>query len=302
MPRPHRTLGFLACALACALWGSGFFFGKIALTELGVGHMVFYRFFFGALALSPFLFTHPTHFTPREWRLLLFSAFLGIPLQFLIQFKGLSLTTVSHASLMIGTMPVILAIGAAVFAHERMDLTGWIAIAVSASGAALIAIGGRHGGHGQASVTGDLLVVLSLVIALFWILLNKHLLQSHSAIVVTSWVVVSGAAMLAVIVFLTSGLPPVAHISPKVWGALVISGIFCTATTTLCWNWGIARVPASQAGILINMEPLVGSMLGILVLGETLGPSAWVGAALILAAAIVLTTHSKTKVRAPAPQ
>ncbi len=59
---------------------------------------------------------------------------------------------------------------------------------------------------------------------------------------------------------------------------------------------GDARVPASQAGVLLNMEPLIGSLLGVLVLGERLGPSAWAGGGLILAAAVTLTTHSKTRV------
>lgn len=295
-----RLLGFLACALACTLWGCGFFFGKIAMEQVSVGHMVLYRFLFGALALSPFLITHATAFTRREWGLLLCSAFLGIPMQFLIQFKGLSLTTVSHASLMIGTMPVFLAVGAAVFAHERMDAVGWGAIAASACGAALIALGRTPGGH--ASLLGDALVVLSLFIALFWILLNKHLLQRHSAIVVTAWVVTSGTAMLTAFVFATEGPPPVAHLSLKTWLALIASGLLCTATTNFSWNWGISRVPASQAAVLINIEPLMGSLLGVLVLGEALGPSAWVGAALILTGALVLTTHSKTRVNTPAPE
>ena len=36
MPTDRRTLGFLACALASSFWGCGFFFGKIALTEMPV--------------------------------------------------------------------------------------------------------------------------------------------------------------------------------------------------------------------------------------------------------------------------
>ncbi len=293
----QRILGLLSCAVACALWGCGFFFGKIALEEVSVGHMVLYRFLFGTLALSPLLYTHRPHLNRREWQILLFSAFLGIPMQFLVQFHGLAITTVSHASLMIGTMPVILAAGAAIFARERLDMIGWIALAVSTSGAALIALSSRHA-HSEASLAGDLLVVLSLVIALFWILLNKHLLATHSAVVITAYVVTSGTAMLALIVVATNGLPPVAHLSPKTWESLIISGIFCTATTTLLWNWGIARVPASQAAVLINIEPLMGSLLGVLVLGEHLGPSAWIGGAMIFVAAVALTT--KSKVKAPA--
>ena len=92
--------------------------------------------------LLPLLVTHRPGLNRREWGLLLAASFLGVPLQFLIQFYALSITTVSHASLMVGTMPVILAVGAAVFAHERMDWVGWAALAGSTLRAALIALGG----------------------------------------------------------------------------------------------------------------------------------------------------------------
>jgi len=295
----RRLLGFAACFVASALWGTGFFFGKIALDEMNVGAMVFYRFLFAVLVLSPVLITHRPGLNGREWRLLTVCSFLGVPLQFLLQFYGLSLTTVSHASLMVGTMPVILAVGAAVWAHERMDGIGWAALAGSTIGAALIALGGHATGKGQPTLAGDLLVVVSLMIALFWILLNKKLMERHSPIVVTAYGLFLGMAMLVAIVPPLFGWPPVAHVSMKAWGALVASGVLRTATTTLLWNWGMTQVPASQAGVLLNMEPLVGSVLGVAVLGETLGPSAWVGGGLILAAAITLTTHSKTKVREP---
>ncbi len=58
----------------------------------------------------------------------------------------------------------------------------------------------------------------------------------------------------------------------------------------------MTQVPASQAGVLLNMEPLMGSILGVFVLHDYLGPSAWAGGALILAAALTLTTHSKTHI------
>jgi drug/metabolite transporter (DMT)-like permease len=297
-----RKLGFGACALASSFWGCGFFFGKIALAEMNVGAMVFYRFLFATFCYVPLLLTHPPRFDRREWRLLLISSLFGVPLQFLIQFSGLARTTVSHASLMVGTMPVILAVGATLFAHERMDRTGWSALALSTAGAALIAAGARHaaGARGP-SLGGDLLVVLSLAIALTWVLLNKHLMERNSAIAVSAWGTAAGTAMLAVLVPLVYGMPPVHRVSLRAWIALAASGALCTAATTLLWNWGLTQVPASQAGVLLNMEPLIGSTLGVFVLGETLGASAWAGGGMILAAALVITTRSRTRVREQLP-
>ena len=307
VPTKNRTLGFASCAIASSLWGCGFFFGKIALTEMGVGAMVLYRFLFATLAFIPLLLTHKPGLNRREWSTLLLCAFLGIPLQFLIQFSGLSLTTVSHASLMVGTMPVLLAVAATLFAHERMDATGWLSLAISTIGAALIALGARHAaaqptsGPAGPTLAGDLLVVLSLVIALGWVLLNKRLMQRHSAIVVSAYGTASGTLMLLVCVPLIYGLPPVAHVSLKAWLALAASGFLCTAATTLLWNWGMTQVPASQAGVLLNMEPLIGSILGVFILHETLGPSARIGGGLILAAALIITTRSRTRIREQLP-
>jgi drug/metabolite transporter (DMT)-like permease len=294
---PNRSLGFAACAVASSLWGCGFFFGKIALMEMGVGSMVFYRFFFALLALLPLLATHRPGLNAREWRILLFASFLGVPLQFLIQFRGLQLTTVSHASLMVGAMPVILAVGATLYSHERLHKLGWGALAVSSAGAALIALShARHAAGGDPTVRGDLYVVVSLVIALFWILLNKQLMERHSAVVVTAYGLAAGTLMLTIYVPFAYGLPPVHGISLKAWLALAASGILCTATTTLLWNWGMTQVPASQAGVLLNMEPLIGSLLGVIVLRERLGVLAYLGGALILIAAFTLTARNPTAV------
>ena len=297
----RRALGFAACALASCFWGCGFFFGKIALAEMSFAHMVLYRFLFAMPMLLPLLVTHRAGLSPREWGLLVTASFFGVPLQFLIQFYALSITTVSHAALMVGTMPVILAVGAAVFAHERMDLVGWMALAGSTSGAGLIAMGAGSHAKGGATLAGDLLVVVSLLIALSWILINKELMERHSHVVVTAYGLGIGTLMLIVWVPLRYGMPPLAGVSLKAWLALAGSGVLCTATTTLLWNWGMTQVPASQAGVLLNMEPLIGSLLGVLVLGERLGPSAWVGGGLILASAITLTTRSKTRVRETMP-
>ena len=78
--------------------------------------MVLYRFFLPASACCRWPCCIACGFTAGEIRMLLISAAFGIPIQFLIQFHGLALTTVSHASLMVGSMPVLLGVAAAIFA------------------------------------------------------------------------------------------------------------------------------------------------------------------------------------------
>ncbi len=301
-----RFLGYGACALAGCLWGTGFYFGRLALNEMSVEWMVLYRFVFASLGMLPVMLFHRggrVRLTAAEMRLLLIAAAFGVPIQFLLQFHGLVRTTVSHASLMVGAMPVMLAVAAALFAGEKLDRLGWVALCGSTVGAALVTMGASRtaAASGVPTLLGDLLVFVSLFIALAWILLSKKLMETHSPPVVTAYTILSGAGMLALWVmgpWLLSPLthqklqpPPFARVSVTAWVALAISGLLCTATTTLLWNWGIHHVPASRAGVFLNIEPAMGSLLGVELLGEHLGPYAWVGGALILAAAVALTTH-----------
>ena len=297
-------LGYGACLIAGCLWATGFYWGRLALNEMSVEYMVLYRFLFASLGMLPVAFIHRRRFrlSVSEARLLLLCAFLGVPLQFLLQFHGLARTTVSHACLMVGAMPVLLAAAAALFAPkgskvERLDLFGWLALFASTVGAVLLALGGNlsHAAHGEPSLVGDLMVVASLFIALAWILLSKKMMLTHSPPVVTAYTILSGTVMLALWVLGPLVLTPLthvnvqpfpfAHISLTAWIALAISGLFCTAITTLLWNWGIHHVPASRAGVFLNIEPALGSWLGVRLLGEHLGPYAWAGGGLILAAA-----------------
>ena len=231
-------MGYAACALAGTFWGTGFFFGKIAFSQLDVGHFVLYRFLFACAGMLPIM--RAPCFSRREWKLLLTASFLGIPLQFMIQFYGLKLTTVSHAALMVGTMPVILAIGARVFTHERLDLKGWLALLGSTAGVALIAVSASHGVIGGGNLRGDLLVVISLIIALAWVLLNRHLMAlGRSPLAVTGWGILTGTGMLAVWVLLTNGPPPIRGIHVQVWLAVA---------DTL----GVGRVQRDDAGLRLH--------------------------------------------------
>ncbi len=290
--RAAYWLGYGACALAGCFWGTGFYFGKVVLASMGVGHMVFYRFVFACIGLLPFALRHRPQLNAREWRLLLIASFLGIPVQYLVQFYGLSLTTVSHASLMVGSMPVLLGVAATLFAGERLDRIGWAALVSSTIGVAMIVLAGHHaeGGKGP-SLIGDLLVLAALLVSLFWILMNKRLMERHPPAVITVYGVYTGAVMIAAWVLFHDGAPPVHGVPMAAWLASAASGLFCTAGSTLLWNWGIHHVPASRAAVFLNIEPMLGSLLGVELLGDRLGPPAWVGGVLILAAAITLTTR-----------
>jgi len=299
MPSPVRSRGraFAALATAGCLWGTGFLFGKWALAELSVGQMVLYRFLFASLGFAPAVWRGlrdpVTRIRRQDLALILIAALVGVPIQFLVQFAGLARTTVSHASLMVGLLPVLLAAGSALFAHERVNAKRWIALVASTIGAGLIAFGASTGeGGAQASLAGDLLVAVSLIAAVGWILLSQRLMRSghYSSVTASAYVMTAGTPMLALWVLATEGPIPV-RLSALTWMSVAAMGLLATTVTTYLWNWGLAQVPASQAGVFVNLEPVVGAILGVLVIHDVLGPYGLVGGILVIGAAIFVAAN-----------
>src|ERR1039457_2420555 len=206
-----RVIPTFALATAGCLWGTGFFFAKVAVREMPVSTVVLFSSLFACAGLLPFLFFDRPRFDRAEWVWVLAAAALGVPVVFLLQFKGLSLTTVSHAALMVGTLPMLLAVAAVLFAgeqlhskssglisrmrsiaavlftREQLHLGGWVAVLASTVGAGMIALSsGRDSGGAGPTLRGDLLVVLSLFGAISWILISKRLVQRHPPLLVTA--------------------------------------------------------------------------------------------------------------------
>jgi drug/metabolite transporter (DMT)-like permease len=284
-PKPHPALAATALALAGCLWGTGFLFGKIAMTEMTVGENVAFRFLAGAFALSPIALRHWKPYRGRELGLLVLASAIGIPLQFLIQFRGLQLTTVSHASLIVGVLPILLAVSSAIFLKERLLRLEWIVLVLSAAGAVLIARSSVTSSDGpRPSVHGDLLVLASLFAAVVMILLSKRLIVTHGALPVTAATIILGTMML--LVWVEISRPVRFHFSSGAWGAAVAQGLLATAGAFLFWNWGLAHTPASRAAVFLNLEPVVGTVLGVVILHERLGGLAILGGMLIIGAAV----------------
>jgi drug/metabolite transporter (DMT)-like permease len=291
MPARSSSTRFAYASLAAAgcLWGTGFLAGKIALRELNVAHMILYRLSFASLGLLPVAILRGVAVRRADWPLVALAALLGVPVLFFVEFEGLARTTVSHAALMIGTAPMMLALGGALFAGERLDRRDVAAVVASMAGAALIVLAAPQAlGSGGPTLAGDLLVVASMLAATAWALLSQRLMKRYSSAVVSSTVIILGTLMLAAWVIAVDGMPPV-DLSRKTWLALTTQGLLATTLATLLWNWGIARVPASRAGVFVNLEPVIGAFLGVTVLGDTLGPLALVGGLLIVAAAVAIS-------------
>jgi drug/metabolite transporter (DMT)-like permease len=116
-------------------------------------------------------------------------------------------------------------------------------------------------------------------------------LARHPAARVTAWSILWGAVAMAP----AAGLEWAGGRRPAwtPWGlaGLAYLGVVITALGYLLWNWALARVPAPRAAVFLAVQPLVGALLGPVVLGEPLTSFIGAGGALILAGTVLVTRN-----------
>ena len=76
------------------------------------------------------------------------------------------------------------------------------------------------------------------------------------------------------------------------WTASAVTGavylaVVITALGYVVWNWALARVPAPRAAIFLNVQPIVGALLGTVLLGEPVSAFTVLGGALVVTGLVV---------------
>ena len=134
-----RRLVFLALIAAGILWGITVPLSKVALGWLSPGWLAFARF---ALAAAILMVASRSRLRAACRPAILVTGGIGYGGSVLLQNFGIQRTSVSHAALLIGATPVLIAIMAAVLRHSMARPLAWAGFALSLAGVGFIA-GGR---------------------------------------------------------------------------------------------------------------------------------------------------------------
>jgi len=275
-----KRLAFLFLTLAGLFWGLGFPLGKLVLRETDAAHMVLLRLGIAAIAALPFALRPAARDLFRSPIVLGGGVLYGIA--FLIQFEGLARISVTLAALIVGVQPALIAIAARLLG-ERASRLSWVGVAAASLGAVLIA--GMPGKAG--SPTGVALSVLAIFIFLTWLFLVRRAPKAPEAMALPAVTVVLGALTVLPIALVMHG-PPKLDLSPAAWAGVITQGVFCTFLATAAWQYGLARVGSAAAGVFINIEPLIGSVIGVSLFGDQLTAALCAGGALIIAGSFVV--------------
>lgn len=98
------------------------------------------------------------------------------------------------------------------------------------------------------------------------------------------WQLTSGGLFLVPVTFLVEGAPPAIDL-PATLGYLWL-GLIGGLIAYVVWFRGISTLPVTSVAVLGLLSPMVAALLGVVVLGQTLGPVQLAGFALALASIV----------------
>lgn len=222
----------------------------------------------------------------KDWLVIFLVGLIGNTISIVTQEMGTMLSTAQMGAIITATTPAFMVVFARFMLKERITLKKCISIVLATIGVGIIV------GNGQIDVTQQLGGLYLLVAALTWALMSvivKKVPSEYSQIVVTTY-----SSMIAVILLTPFVLPRLQELDlttvlqPTIAGGLLYLGIVSTAGGFLLWNKGLQLMNASSGGLFFFFQPIVGTFLGWLLLGETIGPSFWLGSLFIFSGVFIV--------------
>ena len=287
----------LAClVLAMALWGSSFIALKLAFAEWPAMWVIFARMAIGSLIfLAAWRWRGRMDYQAGDWKYLVGLAVCEPCLYFVCESFALQYTSAAQAGMITALLPLLVAVGAFLLLHERVARNTWAGFALAVLGALWLTLAGEPDRHAPQPLLGNFFELLAMVCATGYTLLLKHLSARYSPFILTAMQAFIGSVFFLPLAAVGSGVPP----APSGQGlfALVYLGSVVTVGAYDLYNFGVSRLPASQATGFINLIPVFTLVFAWLLLGERLNGQQLLAAGLVFAGVALSQWRSAT----PAP-
>ncbi|SIS48312.1 DMT family transporter [Insolitispirillum peregrinum] len=291
---------YLLLVLAVSFWAGNAIIGRAVHGVVPPVGMAFFRWIGASLIILPFAWPH----LKRDWAVaasgwpwLAVLAACGIGAFNTFLYIGLQYTQAINSLLMQSAIPVLIVVLSFVIFRQRISAFQGIGTLVSLTGVLLIITAGHPERLMALDLNrGDLWVLAAVAAyAVYSVFLQKRPAIHPLGFVALTFVI--GTVMLAPFAaWETWGSGRAMDWGhPYTWMAVGYVSVFPSIFSYLCFNRGVELLGANTAGLFIHLNPLFGSLLAIVFLGETFALHHGLGMALILGGIFLANRRAKAR-------
>ncbi len=302
---PSRPIAYLCLALSMSLVGSYVALSKPLAAAIPVFLLAWLRFGIGAIAMARWLKKPADEppITPQTRKLLFLESFLGNFLFTICMISGVSLTGAVSAGVIMAAIPAAVALMSWFFLQERIAPRTSVAVVLAVIGIALFALSKpEQSAHAAQALDGSntsnhawmgyLLLVGAVICEAAYSVIGKKLTGTLGPKRITSLINLWGFALSTPMGVYLALRFDFGAVGWSTWLLLLFYALAACMWTVWLWMTGLKVVPAAQGGVFTVLLPVSAALVGVLVLGESLGGMQLVAFAIALASVVLATLPS----------
>jgi len=257
---------------------------KRALGELSPWELALGRFVLAALCYAALLGPRRVHIPRRDLLGLAALGVVAIPLNQGLFLAGLARTTPAHAALLYALTPIFVFLLARWRLAEPTTPAKLAGIALAFAGVVVVLVSRPAGGlgSGEATLVGDLLVLLAVMAWAIFAVWGKGYAERYGAVVSTGVAVIFGTLCYLPFGLALSSPASFQRLSPVGWGSLAYLVVITSVLSYLLYYWALRRAEASRVAVWSNLQPVLTAPLAWALLGDPMGAGLVAGGAMVL--------------------
>ncbi|HEY5674114.1 MAG TPA: DMT family transporter [Malonomonas sp.] len=277
----RRLLPVFSLIMAMLLWASSFVALKLAFRSYHPMQVIFGRMFIASLCFVVFIPAfRKLNWRRRDIKYLLIMAICEPCLYFLFEARALQLTSASQAGMITAMLPLLVAILAWFWLKEKISRQTLCGFSLAIIGAIWLSLASDTNSNAPEPLLGNFYEFLAMVCAAGYTVSLKHLTSNYPPLFLTAFQAFIGSLFFFPFLLLPSvGFPLHWQATPAL--AIIYLGTFITLGAYGCYNYSVSRIPASQAAGYVNLIPVFGVVLGMLILGDSLNLQQWLACVLV---------------------
>ena len=268
-----------------SLVGSYVALSKPLVAALPVFLLAWLRFGIGGAAMLHWLKKpiEEAPMTSQTKRLLFLESFLGNFLFSICMLFGVSMTSAVTAGVVMATIPAAVALMSWMFLKERIGARTWAAVVCAVVGVTLVSlsknellaqvsIGLEANLTPKNTVLGTFLLLAAVLCEAAYAVIGKKLVGTLSPKRITALINLWGFALVTPFGLWAAWKFDFAAVAAPSWLLLVFYSLAASVWTVWLWMTGLKTIPAGKAGVFTVFLPVSAAAVGVLFLGESLGP------------------------------
>jgi drug/metabolite transporter (DMT)-like permease len=274
--------------VAAAIWGGMYVVSKAVLDYIPPMTLLALRLAIGAVALGIGMLVARASFVrladcPRFALL----GCVGFGVSLGAQFVGTRMSSAAHGAVLTSITPAGILLFAVLLLQERLRVRKMSAVGIASLGVLLVVGAPGSLGLDWRTVGGDLLLLLAGLTWALYTVLCRLAANRYPPVTVTTYAMLFGLLCVAPFVPLEWETINWERMPAAVWWGVAYLGIVSTAVAFYLWNKGFTMLDPASGSLFFFAQPVVGALLGWLLLDETLGLQFLLGTGVIIAAGVI---------------